>query len=252
MSEKIRSMLESFRSGDLDADSVIEAIAREPFETFSIGRIDHLREARTGVAEVILAEGKEPEQVREVMVDYLERGERIFATRVRDDVAEALRTVDELHRWERAGVWSTFEPETTFEMRPVAIVSAGALDVPVAEEAAISAQLMGLPIERVYDVGVAGLNRLLPEVERLRACSMIIVVAGMDGALPSVLSGLLPQPLVAVPTSVGYGAAFGGIAPLLTMLNTCSPGPAVMNIDNGFGAAVHARKVALALARARA
>lgn len=249
MSERLKAMLRSFQAGDLSIDEVVEAVAREPFETYEIGRIDHLREARTGVPEAILAEGKQPSAVREVMADYLERGERIFATRVRVDVAAALREVEGLHKWERAGIWSTFEPEPTFDVRPVAVVSAGALDVPVAEEAAVTAELLGLRADRVYDVGVAGLNRLLPEIERLQRASIVIVVAGMDGALPSVLGGLLAQPLIAVPTSVGYGTAFEGLAALLTMLNSCSPGPAVMNIDNGFGAAILARKIALAITR---
>lgn len=249
MSEQLKTALERYRTGDASLDETMEVIAREPFEEFAIGRIDYLREARTGVPEAILAEGKPPGAVRELMMEYVRRGESIFATRVGPEVAAALADVDGLHVWERARIWSTYAPQPTVEMAPVAVVCAGALDIPVAEEAAITAELLGLTVDRIYDVGVAGLNRLLPELDRLRACSMAICVAGMDGALPSVLGGLIPIPLIAVPTSVGYGAAFEGIAPLLTMLNSCAPGPAVVNIDNGFGAAMHARKIASAMVR---
>lgn len=249
MSEKLKLALERFRSGESSLDETMEVIAQEPFEEFSIGRIDFLREARTGLPEAILAEGKDPDAVRELFVEYVARGASIFATRVGEEVATVLADVDGLHVWRKARIWSTYAPEPSVDIRPVAVISAGALDVPVAEEAAITAELLGLQVDRVYDVGVAGLNRLLPELDRLRDCSMAICVAGMDGALPSVLGGLLPIPLIAVPTSVGYGAAFEGVAPLLTMLNTCAPGPAVMNIDNGFGAAMHARKIAAAIER---
>lgn len=238
--------LRAFQQGDLSLEEMLELIADHPFERFALGRIDHLRSHRTGVPEAIFAEGKEVGEVLELLERYHDAGRSIFATRCPEALLDAVaQRLPEAFVCRTSRICSTVDPDEVAisQEAHVAVVSAGALDRQVAEEAAVSCRLLGLRVERTYDVGVAGLNRLLPEVERLRRAHVVIVVAGMDGALPSVLGGLLEAPIVAVPTHVGYGAAFHGLSALLAMLNSCSPGVAVCNIDNGFGAAAVARKI---------
>lgn len=249
MTTKIQQLLQAFKAGDVDEDEVIQRLVRQPFEEHMLGRFDHHREARTGIPEAILAEGKDPEAVADIFRNYLERDEQLIATRVGADIIEALADSEtgdlmpKLHHFPDARIVSTKVPEPVAERHTVMIISAGALDKRVAEEAAVTAKLLGNPVDKVFDVGVAGLTRFATELDRFDKAGIIIVCAGMDGALPSIVGGLAIQPVVAVPTSVGYGASFNGIAPLLTMLNSCSPGTAVMNIDNGFGAAVLATKM---------
>lgn len=252
MTERVRKLLRRFREGEVDEDEVLQRLVREPFEEHMLGRFDHHREVRTGLPEVVLAEGKRPEEVVDIFRTYLERGERLFATRVGGEVRDALAPLeDELHEYEDARVVSTESPSIDEERHGVLVVSAGSSDRPVAAEAAVSSRLFGNPTETLFDVGVAGLTRFAADLDAFDRAGIVIVVAGMDGALPSVVGGLARQPVVAVPTSVGYGASFDGVAPLLTMLNSCSPGTAVMNIDNGFGAAAHVTKInRLALADA--
>jgi hypothetical protein len=244
MSDKIRELLRQFRDGDVDEDEVMQRLVRQPFEEHMLGRFDNHREARTGIPEAILAEGKDAEAVADIFENYLERGDQLIATRCTDDILDGLgELMPKLVHWPKARIVATQQPTPDEERHTVMVISAGALDQPVAEEAAVTAELLGNPVERVYDVGVAGLTRFAKELSRFDQAGIVIVVAGMDGALPSVVGGLAVQPVIAVPTSVGYGSSFNGVAPLLTMLNSCSPGTAVQNIDNGFGAAVLATKM---------
>jgi hypothetical protein len=216
--------------------------------------LDHERAARTGVPEVVFCQGKTTQQVVDIVARVVEREERVLATRVPPDVAaEVLRNFPD-------GIYHDLGRSIVIDRRPlpdeaaaataegapapyVAVVTAGTSDLPVAEEAAVTLEFLGARVARVADVGVAGLHRLLNRRDVLRGARVVIAVAGMEGALPSVIGGLVACPVVAVPTSVGYGANFGGLAALLAMLNSCAPGVAVVNIDNGFGAAVHAYKI---------
>lgn len=246
MSDKIRQLLRDFRNGEVDEDEIIQRLVRQPFEEHMLGRFDHHREARTGVPEAIFAEGKRPDEIADIFARYLDRGERLMATRVTDEVLGGLDDLmPDLHHFPQARIVSTYAAEEVLqiERHGVLVVSAGTLDRPVAREAAVTSELLGNPTDTLFDVGVAGLTRLAADLDKLDEAGIVIVVAGMDGALPSVVGGLARQPVISVPTSVGYGAAFEGVAPLLTMLNSCSPGTAVMNIDNGYGAAVLASKI---------
>jgi pyridinium-3,5-biscarboxylic acid mononucleotide synthase len=244
MSDKIRALLKQYRDGEVDEDEMVQRIVRQPFEEHLIGRFDHLRKIRTGIPEAILAEGKDPVAVAEIFATYLASGEELIATRVTPAIIDALGDrLGELHHWERARIVSTYAPQPDQNRKTILVVSAGSLDRPVAEEVAVTCELLGNPTDMILDVGVAGVNRIASQLSRLDACGIVIVVAGMDGVLPSLVGGLARQPVIAVPTSVGYGASFKGVAALLTMLNSCAPGTAVMNIDNGFGAAVLATKI---------
>lgn len=252
MSERILELLRAYRQGEVEESEILQRLVRQPFEEHMIGRFDHTREERTGIPEVILAEGKNPQAVAEIFAAYRERGEQLIATRVTPAVLEAIghEALDAMYHMPEARIVATLEPTPDAARPTVLVVSAGMLDRPVAEEAATTSRLLGNPTEVLLDVGVAGLNRLSRDLSMLDRAGVVIVVAGMDGALPSVIGGLALQPVISVPTSVGYGAVFGGLSPLLTMLNSCVPGTAVMNIDNGFGAAVLATKINL-LVRSR-
>lgn len=246
MSDEIRTLLQKFRDGEVEEDEVIQRLVRQPFEEHLLGRFDHHRETRTGLPEVVLAEGKTPEEVADIFESYIDSDDQLFATRVTDEIVDGLEPlIDDLHHWERARIVSTTEPEIDNDRHQVLVVSAGSSDRPVAREASVSCRLLGNPTDTLFDVGVAGLTRFAADLDSFDRAGIVIVVAGMDGALPSVVGGLARQPVISVPTSVGYGASFDGVAPLLTMLNSCSPGTAVMNIDNGFGAAALATKINL-------
>lgn len=244
MSDQIRDLLRKYRAGEIEEDHIIQRLVRQPYEEHLLGRFDAYREARTGIPEVVLAEGKRSEEVVDIFETYLEDGRRLIATRADEAVLEAVEPIaEDLYYFEGAQILSTFRPDPEDHRRTVLIVSAGTSDRNVALEGAITARLLGNPTETLFDVGVAGLTRLAGNLDQLDEAGIVVVVAGMDGALPSVIAGLAQQPVIAVPTSVGYGANFDGVAPLLTMLNSCSPGTAVMNIDNGFGAGVLATKI---------
>jgi pyridinium-3,5-biscarboxylic acid mononucleotide synthase len=228
--------------GELDADTarerLVETFRDRPFEDLGFARVDHHRSIRQGFPEVILGLGKTPGQIAAIAAEIVSRGSTLLVTRASGPAFDAVRAAvpDAIYHAEAALI--TFRQNDVVPGKgTIIIVSAGTSDQPVAEEAALTAELMGNTVERIYDVGVAGLHRLLGERHRLAAARVIIVVAGMEGALPSVVAGLVAVPVIAVPTSVGYGASFGGVAALLGMLNSCASGVSVVNIDNGFGAA---------------
>jgi hypothetical protein len=222
--------------GATDIDAAVAALRQLPYEDIGIARVDHHRALRDSVPEVILGLGKTPEQVAAIARTVLERADRLLITRAEPAAAAlVLEAVPDAVHHEMARCL-TVERRAVPKRRGITIVCAGTADLPVAEEAAVTAEIIGNEVERIYDVGVAGIHRLLDQVPRLREARAIVVVAGMEGALPSVVAGLVTAPVIAVPTSIGYGASFGGLAPLLSMLNACAAGVAVVNIDNGYGA----------------
>jgi pyridinium-3,5-biscarboxylic acid mononucleotide synthase len=237
----LRHLLDRVRDGAVDpvaaASRILEALRAAPYEDLGFARVDHHREIRQGFPEVILGVGKTPAQITAIAQRIVARGRPLLVTRAEPDAFDAVRALipqAQYHLEARAITLS--QGDIAAGHGTVLIVSAGTSDIPVAEEAAVTAELMGNTIERLYDVGVAGLHRLLREQSRLQNARVVIVVAGMEGALPSVVAGLVATPVIAVPTSIGYGASFGGIAALLGMLNSCANGVSVVNIDNGFGA----------------
>jgi NCAIR mutase (PurE)-related protein len=239
--ETLRALLDQVARGERAVDEALRELEHLPFRDLGFARVDHHRHLRRGAPEVVLGLGKSAEQIAAILVELRQHGAPILATRVdAEKVAAVLAAVPGARFVDEArAVVVNWEGERSFVDRGrgvVAVVSAGTSDLPVAEEAALTAMMHGSRVERIHDVGVAGLHRLLAVRERLAAATVIIAVAGMEGALPSVVSGLVGRPVIAVPTSVGYGASFGGVAALLAMLNSCSSGITVVNIDNGFGA----------------
>jgi pyridinium-3,5-biscarboxylic acid mononucleotide synthase len=237
---EIRAILEQLARGDVDLDSAVSELAgryrTQPFEDLGFARVDHHRAARQGFPEVVLGLGKSPAQVTAIAASIVARGHSLLVTRAEPAVFDAVRAeVPAAEYHEVARVITLAQGDVATGRGTIMVAAAGTSDLPVAEEAAVTAEAMGNTVDRLYDVGVAGLHRLLREHERLAAARVIVVVAGMEGALPSVVSGLVGVPVVAVPTSVGYGASFGGLAALLGMLNSCANGVSVVNIDNGFG-----------------
>jgi hypothetical protein len=234
---EIRKLLEGVRRGRVSAAQGVERLRRLPFEDLGFAKIDHHRSLRQGYAEVIYAPGKRAEQVASIVRRMARNQHNILITRASRAVFRRVKRVAPAARFhELSGAISIRKNRQITGKGLVLVISAGTSDIPVAEEALLTARLMGHQAEPLYDVGVAGLHRLLAHQELFRRASCFIVVAGMDGALPSVVGGLVDRPVIAVPTSVGYGASFGGLAALLTMLNSCATGVAVVNIDNGFGA----------------
>ena len=238
----LQSLLEQLARGEIGTAAaharVLEALRAQPFGDLGFARVDHHRTVRQGFPEVVLGLGKTPAQIAAIAAEIVSRGSTLLVTRATHASFDAVRVqVPKAVYYADAAVITFAQQDVIPGNGTILIASAGTSDVPVAEEAARTAELMGNAIERLYDVGVAGIHRLLSERARLATARVIIVVAGMEGALPSVVAGLVDVPVVAVPTSVGYGASFGGIAALLGMLNSCSAGVSVVNIDNGFGAA---------------
>jgi NCAIR mutase (PurE)-related protein len=235
-------LLEQVARGEVTVETAREQLAEtlraRPFEDLGFARVDHHRSIRHGFPEVILGLGKTPDQIAAIAHAIVSRGSTLLITRASPLAFDAVRSVVPQATYHPQAALITFcQHDVTPGNGTIVIVSAGTSDQPVAEEAAVTAELMGNTVERLYDVGVAGLHRLLAERVRLSAARVIVVVAGMEGALPSVVAGLVAVPVIAVPTSVGYGASFGGLAALLGMLNSCASGVSVVNIDNGFGAA---------------
>src|SRR5437867_1085140 len=239
---ELQLLLERVARGEIDAATahqrVLEALRARPFEDLGFARVDHHRSVRQGFPEVVLGLGKTPAQIAGIAAEIVARGSTLLITRATDAAFDAVRSrVPEATYYPDAGVITFRQQDVAAGKGMIVVAAAGTSDLAVAEEAARTAELMGNPVERVYDVGVAGLHRILGERARLASARVIVVVAGMEGALPSVVAGLVDVPVIAVPTSVGYGASFGGIAALLGMLNSCAAGVSVVNIDNGFGAA---------------
>ncbi len=245
--EQLQALLAEVAAGRTSPQAALERLRLLPFEDISFARIDHHRDLRQGYPEVVFCEGKTPEQVLAICERLEAASGSFLGTRASEPVADRLQA-----RFPRL-VWNQLArtvhlPAMDGSRRPappdtILVVSAGTSDLPVAEEAAVVAEVFGHPVERLVDVGVAGLHRLLAANHQLRQARVVIVVAGMEGALPSVVGGLVAAPVIAVPTSVGYGASFGGLAALLGMLNTCAAGVTVVNIDNGFGAAAAASRI---------
>lgn len=237
---EIRALVEALHAGAVspaDAEAQLLAALREqPFEDLGFARVDHHRAVRQGFPEVVLGLGKTPTQIAEISARIAARGVPLLVTRATPEAWEAVRAVVPAVHYHELARAITLPRAVPRGHGTIAIASAGTSDLPVAEEAAVTAEIMGNDVVRIYDVGVAGIHRILSERARLETARVIVVVAGMEGALPSVVAGMVSVPVIAVPTSVGYGASFGGIAALLGMLNSCANGVAVVNIDNGFGA----------------
>ena len=241
----LRTLLRRYSVGELDTEDLVEALAQMPYRDLGFARVDHHRQLRTGFPEVIFGQGKTPGQVGRLAREILSHADRLLVTRATGEMHDAVAAV---------APEASYEPTAKtikVDRRParkrtgrVAVISGGTADLPVASEAVETAEWMDSEVECILDAGVAGLHRLLDRLGDLRRADAIVAVAGMDGVLPSVVSGLVSAPVIAVPTSVGYGASFEGVGPLLTMLNACSPGVAVVNIDNGFGAGYMASIIA--------
>jgi NCAIR mutase (PurE)-related protein len=242
MTEKhVQELLEAVRRGKVSSEQALERLKHLPFEDLGFAKVDHHRALRQGYAEVVFGKGKTPAQVAEIVRAMLRQkvsGQNILITRADARIFRAVKRVDRRAKFHVAsGVISIERTQEITGKGTILVVSAGTSDIPVAEEALLTAQMMGNRTEHLYDVGVAGIHRLLGHREKLTAARAIVCVAGMEGALPSVVGGLVAAPVIAVPTSVGYGASFGGVAALLGMLNSCASNVTVVNIDNGFGAA---------------
>jgi NCAIR mutase (PurE)-related protein len=238
------ALLEKFRAGKVSREKVLAAFQKAPVTDLGFAQVDTHRALRKNFPEVIFGAGKSPEQVVKIATNLLIHSRQVLATRIDAGHARALRK-----KFKRA-VHHPLARCVTIEQKPlpkrsgfIAVVCAGTSDLPVAEEAAVTAEIMGNRVERVHDIGVAGLHRMLARLDLLREANVIVAVAGMEGALPGVIAGLVSKPVIAVPTSIGYGASFGGIAALLAMLNSCASGVTVVNIDNGFGAGYAASQI---------
>ena len=241
--QQIEQLLQQVRQGRVTIEQALQRLRSMPYEDLGFASLDHHRSLRQGFPEVVFCEGKTTAQVIAITRSFMKKRGPFLATRADPAVARAIRRLDRRARYYADARVVAVHPPRLRQQGHVLIVTAGTADVPVAEEARVTAEVMGSRIERLYDVGVAGLHRLLGRKERLFDARVIIVVAGMDGALPSVVGGLVNCPVIAVPTSRGYGASFGGLAALLTMLNSCAAGVGVMNIDNGFGAGCLAHRI---------
>ena len=243
--ETLKHLLNALANGDIRPEDALERLRDLPFEDAGIAQIDHHRALRQGVPETILAAGKTGEQVAAIVARMAEHGDNVLVTRLDADKAERLTHQHPAGEYDPlARTFALVQtPLVDLGHGPVLVICAGTSDLPVAREASVTARMFGNRVEELVDVGVAGLHRLLARTPLLREAAVIIVVAGMEGALPSVVGGLVDVPVIAVPTSVGYGAAFGGVAALLGMLNSCAGGVTVVNIDNGFGAAFAATRI---------
>lgn len=250
--DRLRVLLESVSQGETTIEAAVDQLRGLPIESVGdFAQLDQHRALRCGFPEVVFGQGKTTSQIVQIVQRLAERNDRVMVTRVTPEMnAEIQPQVPGLLYHPSARIEVLDRSQGQAKKEGVFVLSAGTADIPVAEEAALTAEIMGNGVERVYDVGVAGIHRLLNQVERLQRARVVVVVAGMDGALPSVVGGLVSVPVIAVPTSVGSGASFHGLAALLTMLNSCATGVAVVNIDNGFGAGVMASRINLSGDRA--
>ncbi|MCA9472915.1 MAG: nickel pincer cofactor biosynthesis protein LarB [Nitrospirales bacterium] len=241
----VKNLLQKVRSKTITVEHALKQLRSLPYEDIGFASIDHHRAIRQGFPEVIFCEGKTKTQVVDIARTLMKRGNNLLATRVQPEIARSLKRAIPKAVYHEAARVVSVETRKPIRKGRVLIVTAGTSDIPVAEEARITAEVMGSSVQTLFDVGVAGLHRLLDRQELLVEARVIVVAAGMDGVLPSVVGGLVDRPIIAVPTSQGYGANFGGLAALLTMLNACSSGIGVMNIDNGFGAGCLAHRINL-------
>ena len=235
--EEIQRILTAHAQGEMSVDQATSEIKNLSFEDIGFARVDHARVSRQGFPEVIFGQGKTRDQIVGIFEKLVSRSPNVLITRTTEDVFGEIRNVHSDAEWhESAKIIRVWRDRTPVGKSEISIVTAGTSDIPVAEEAALTAETMGNSVKRIWDAGVAGIHRILSEREMLQSSRVVIVAAGMEGALPSVVGGLVGVPVIAVPTSVGYGASFGGIAALLGMLNSCASNVTVVNIDNGFGA----------------
>ena len=243
--EALQKLLQAIARHDISPETALEKLKHLPFESLEqFAKIDHHRQLRTGFPEVIWGADKTPEQLIKIIKAMQSDATVVMATRIEAEVYQQLKTaIPELVYYPTARIISLSEPQAPTQIGTISILTAGTADIPVAEEAAITAELSGFAVVRLWDVGVAGIHRLLSNSQVVYEADVLIVVAGMEGALPSVVAGMADCPVIAVPTSIGYGASFAGVAPLLTMLNSCATGIGVVNIDNGFGAAILAGQI---------
>jgi NCAIR mutase (PurE)-related protein len=249
--EALRALLADVQAGRVDLDAALARLRRLPYEDLGFAKVDQHRALRGGAPEAIFCPGKTPEQVVAIATRLARAQANIVATRADERVAAACAAAELPHVYHGLARLIVVRPEPPENLGLVVVAAAGTADLPVAEEAALVAEALGSRVERVYDCGVAGLHRLLAHYDRLAEANAIVAVAGMEGALPSVIGGLVDRPVVAVPTSVGYGASLGGLAALLAMLNSCAPGVSVVNIDNGYGAAHQAHLINRLVAKVR-
>jgi len=241
---RLRELLRRFRRGRCGEEAVLRELRAAPFQELGFAKVDHHRALRCGFPEVVLCRGKTPAQVGRIAREILRRGDDLLCTRADREVYRRVRRVDRRARWHEAARCVTVGGRPPSGRGYVLVVSAGTADQRVAEEARVTAEMLGARVRTLYDAGVAGLHRLLSQGRLIMEARVLVVVAGMEGALPSVVGGLVRRPVIAVPTSVGYGAHFDGLAALLAMLNSCAAGVTVVNIDNGFGAGYAAALIA--------
>jgi NCAIR mutase (PurE)-related protein len=245
--ESLKKLLNQVNSNKITPEKALSELENLPYEDLSFAKIDHHRSLRSNLPEAIFCENKTPEQIIAIIEGLKESGSTVLGTRLSEEthslMEEKLSKEAKYDKVSRTLVIKQEQIQEQDLVGNITILCAGTSDIPVAEEAAITAETFNNKVERIYDVGVAGVHRLFDQLDKIKESKVIIVIAGMDGALPSVVGGLVKQPVIAVPTSVGYGAAFNGLAPLLAMLNSCAPGVAIVNIDNGFGAACMAHKI---------
>jgi NCAIR mutase (PurE)-related protein len=234
--DKLKNLLNAFKNGETDLAQTLETLKHLPFQDMGFAKVDHHRALRTGYPEVVFCQGKTFEQVEHIFQSLEKHNDNILLTRAEPELYERLRKIDDRLVYNELGRTIVLEAQPREKTGNVLVVSAGTADIPVAEEAFETASISGANVERIYDAGVAGIHRLLAHNEKIQQARCIVCVAGMEGALPSVVGGLAPCPVIAVPTSVGYGSHLNGIAPLFTMLNSCAPNITVVNIDNGYGA----------------
>ncbi len=236
--ESLRALLEQVRDGGCEVGRALDKLRHLPYEDVGIANVDHHRALRHGMPEVILGRGKTVDDVRTIADKLLEHSPNLLVTRASEAMFEAVRGLNAAAEFfPRSGAVRVWGERKILGKAKIAVVCAGTSDIPVAEEARVTAEVMGNEVDAIYDIGVAGIHRLLSKIERLQAARVAVCCAGMEGALPSALGGLIAVPVIAVPTSVGYGASFNGLAALLGMLNSCASNVSVVNIDNGFGAA---------------
>ena len=235
--DQLRMLLEQVRTGAVEVDAAVDRMRHLPFEDLGWAKLDHHRALRHGLTEVIFGKGKTPEQIAGIAARLLEKSANLLITRADESIAARLKQIHpDAEYFALSGAVRVWRDRAIRGKGKMAIVCAGTSDIPVAEEAQVTAEVMGNEVEAIYDVGVAGIHRLIASSERLSQARVVVVAAGMEGALPSVVGGMVSAPVIAVPTSVGYGASFHGLAALLGMLNSCASNVTVVNIDNGFGA----------------